>query len=254
MSNEPAIPLTPLSQVTIAAKYCGPPQSANGGYTAGLLAKLIEGACSVTLRAPPPLERALQLSRSDDGNVSLHDKKTLLADARPTKIELVLPEPVSFDQAERATLSYPGPHPHPYPGCFVCGPDRPHGDGLAIYPGPVEGRLDNVVAAPWLPTRELCSDGNVVDDEFIWAALDCPSLFGYSMFEPEMPPVLLGRLAAEIKSRPARDARYVLVGWNVGRENRRIECGSMLLDATHGDCLAIAFSTWVTLKPPIVPT
>jgi hypothetical protein len=253
MPNEPAPQqLTPLTQLTIAAKYCGPPQSANGGYTAGLLAKLIEGPCSVTLRAPPPLERPLQLSRSDDGNLSLHDRKILLADARPTTLDLALPEPVTFEQAERASLSYPGSHPHPYPGCFVCGPERPHGDGLAIYPGPVEGR--NVVASPWLPTRELCSDGNVVDDEFVWAALDCPSLFGYSMFVPEMPPVLLGRLAAEIKSRPAPDARYVVVGWNVGRENRRIECGSMLLDATRGDCLAFALSTWVTLKPPIAPT
>ncbi|HET6339708.1 MAG TPA: hypothetical protein VFG30_41140 [Polyangiales bacterium] len=250
MPNEHATHGTIATIATIAAKYCGPPQSANGGYTAGLLAKLIDGPCSVTLRAPPPLERALQLSRSEDGIVSLHDRKTLLADARPTTIDLALPEPVSFAQAERATLSYPGSHPHPYPGCFVCGPDRPHGDGLALYPGPVEGR--SVVASPWVPTSELCSDGNLVDDKFIWAALDCPGLFGYSMFVPEMPPVLLGRLAAEIKSRPERDARYVVVGWNIGREGRRIECGSMLLDATGGDCLAFAHSTWVALKQPLV--
>jgi hypothetical protein len=234
--------------VTIAAKYCGPPQSANGGYAAGLLAKLIDGPCSVTLRAPPPLERSLRLSRADDGKVSLHDRDTLLADAQSIPIELELPGPVSFEQAERATRSYPGSHPHPYPRCFVCGPERPRGDGLALYPGAVEDR--RVVASPWVPTRELCSEGDLVDDRFIWAALDCPSWFGYSMFEREVPLVLLGRLAVQIKSRPECDARYVVVGWNIGREGRRIECGSMLLDAMDGECLAFGRSTWVTLKQP----
>lgn len=239
-----------VTPVTIGARYCGPPQSANGGYTAGLLAKLIDGPCSVTLRAPPPLERPLQLSRSSDDKVALHDGETLLAEARPMAIELALPEAVSFEQAERAALDYPGPQRHPYPRCFVCGPDRPRGDGLALYTGVVEGR--SVVAAPWVPTRDLCGDDGLVAGHFIWAALDCPGWFGYSLFEREVAQSLLGRLAVEIRQRPECEQRYVIVGWNLGREGRRIECGSMLLDAAHGDCLAFARSTWVTLKQPIV--
>lgn len=239
-------------RVIIEEQYCGPPQSANGGYTAGLLAERIDGPCSVTLRAPPPLDRPLRVSRSETGIVSLHDADTLLAEAHARSVELALPEAVSFEQAERATLNYPGPHPHPYPRCFVCGPERRRGDGLAVYPGEVEGR--RVVASPWLPSRELCSDGGVVDAHFVWAALDCPSWFGFSTFEGEVPPSLLGRLAVDIRRRPHCDERCVIVGWHVGREGRRIECGSMLLDAEHGECLAYALSTWVTLKPPALRT
>ena len=237
-----------MSEVRIGARYCGPVRSANGGYTAGVLAAHISGACSVTLRAPPPLEKPLTVSRADDGAVCLHDAATLIAEARPTEIDLQLPEPVSFEDAERATRSYPGAHPHPYPQCFVCGPARPRGDGLAIYAGAVEGR--RVVAAPWFPRAELCRDGREVDAELVWAALDCPSWFGFCAFEDELPPVLLGRLAARIDRRPACGERLVVVGWHLRREGRRIECASMLVDA-QGTCLARATSTWVALKSPV---
>lgn len=233
-------------RVIIARRFCGPPTSANGGYTAGILADQIDGPCSVTLRAPPPLDRPLQLSNAEGGTVLMHDGETLVAEARPGGFELALPAPVSLEQAQRASATYPGEHPHPYPTCFVCGPDRARGDGLAVYPGPVEGR--DVVASPWLPTQDLASDGTVVDAHFVWSALDCPSWFGYSMFQSEIPLVLLGRLSAVIERRPRWDEPCVVLGWNLGREGRRIECGSMLIDAEHGDVLAYSKSTWVTLK------
>jgi hypothetical protein len=232
--------------VIIAPRFCGPPTSANGGYTAGLLADQIDGPCSVTLRAPPPLDRSLQLSSGEAGVVLLHDGDTLLAEARPGGFELALPEAVSLDDAKRASATYPGTRPHPYPTCFVCGPARSRGDGLAVFPGPVEGR--NVVATPWLPTPDLASDGSLVDARFVWSALDCPSWFGYAMFHAEIPPVLLGRLSAVIERRPRWDEPCVVLGWNLAREGRRIECGSMLIDADHGDVLAYSKSTWVTLK------
>jgi hypothetical protein len=200
----------------------------------------------VTLRAPPPLEKPLQRTRSEGGVVLLQDGETLIAEAKPGPVEIALQNPVSLEDAKRASATYPGKHPHPYPTCFVCGPARARGDGLAVYPGPVEGR--DVVAAPWLPTRDLASDGEIVDSDFVWSALDCPSWFGYSMFQAEVPLVLLGRLAAEIKRSPRWDEACVVVGWTLGREGRRIECGSMLCDAEHGDVLAYSKSTWVTLK------
>jgi hypothetical protein len=178
----------------------------------------------------------------------MRDGETLVAEARAGAFELALPEPVSLEQAELATLSYPGSHPHPYPRCFVCGPERSRGDGLAIYPGPVGTRT--VVASPWSPTPDLCSDGRQVDAQFVWAALDCPSWFGFSMFEDDVPATLLGRLAVDVRRRPERDEPCVVVGWSTGREGRKVECGSMLLDV-GGACLAFAKSTWVTLKQPV---
>lgn len=233
--------------LTIPAKYCGPPHSANGGYAAGLLASQVDGPCSVTLRAPPPLDRPLELSRTPEGLIQLHDAQTLLADAQPIALELELPEPVSFADAERASQGYPGTHPHPYPRCYVCGPARPRGDGLGIYAWAVEGR--RVVAAPWVPSADLCSDGREVDAKFVWAALDCPSWFGFCAFESDVPLVLLGRLSGSVTRRPGCDEQLVAMGWHVAREGRRIECGSMIVDP-KGECLAFAKSTWIALKRP----
>ena len=40
--------------MTIPRRFCGPPNSGNGGYVCGTLARCIPGAAEVTLRAPPP--------------------------------------------------------------------------------------------------------------------------------------------------------------------------------------------------------
>ena len=237
----------PATTVSIPSRFCGPPSSGNGGYTSGLLASLVDGPCEVTLRAPPPLDRPLSLARTEDGGVTLMQDATLVAEATPRTFELELPAPITYEEAEAASRAYPGFHSHPYPTCFVCGPERKHGDGLLIFPGPVEGR--RLVAAPWLPTADLCRDG-VVDARFVWAALDCPSWFGFVSFAEEVPPVLLGRLTLRLKRQPRSEQRCIVVGWTTGREGRRIECGSMLLDE-HGDCLAHAKSTWIALKSPI---
>jgi hypothetical protein len=234
----------PVPTVTIPRRFCGPPASANGGYASGLLGSLIEGPCEVTLRAPPPLDVPLSVARTEQGGAVLMQDATLIAEATPREFELELPEPVSFERAEIASRAYPGYHAHPYPTCFVCGPERKPADGLRLFPGPVEGR--RVVAAPWLPTSDLCRDG-AVDTRFVWAALDCPSWFGFVSFADEVPPTLLGRLTLRLNRRPRGDQRCVVVGWSTGRDGRRIECGSMLLDDS-GECLAHAKSTWIALK------
>jgi len=238
-----------LSPLLIASRFCGPPTSANGGYTSGLLANLIDGPSEVTLRSPPPLDTPLTLSRSETGAVILMQGATLVAEAAPRPFELALPEPVDFEEAVTASRAYPGFQSHPYPTCFVCGTERAPGDGLGIWPGPVEGR--NVAAAPWLPTSDLCRDG-LVEAPFVWAALDCPSWFGFVSFAEDVPPVLLGRMTLALNRRPRGDRRYVVVGWSRGREGRRIECGSMLLDE-HGECLAHSKSTWIALKSETTP-
>ncbi|HKP61246.1 MAG TPA: hypothetical protein VJV78_31170 [Polyangiales bacterium] len=231
--------------VSIPTKFCGPAQSGNGGYSSGLLADVIEGACEVTLRAPPPLAVPLVRARGPQGGAILKHGETLLAEAIPGAFELELPEPVGLDEAERASTRYVGYTNHPYPSCFVCSPTRPRGDGLAIHAGPVGDR--RVVAGSWWATRDLCSDGAIVDARFVWAALDCPSWFGFSTFADDVPPILLGRLAVTILRRPKLEERCVVMGWSSGREGRRIACGSQLLNAA-GDCLAYAKSTWVILK------
>ena len=53
-------------QITIPKRFCGPPDSGNGGYVCGLLAGYVSGGSEVTLRMPPPLERPLDIVREGD--------------------------------------------------------------------------------------------------------------------------------------------------------------------------------------------
>jgi len=56
-----------MKSVMIEQRFCGPPRSANGGYVCGLVASYIEGSAEVTLMAPPPLNRRLDIVVSEAG-------------------------------------------------------------------------------------------------------------------------------------------------------------------------------------------
>ncbi len=142
-----------MSTVTIARRFRGPDESGNGGYTCGLLAEEIDGPAEVMLRVPPPLERPLTRRPGAEGGAELLDDGTVVAGARPTTLGGSVPDPVSVEEAEQASRRYAWIDEHPYPGCFVCGPERESGDGLRIFPGPVDGR--ELHACPWTPATEL---------------------------------------------------------------------------------------------------
>ena len=50
-------------EIFINKRFNGPPNSGNGGYVAGLIAKEIGKCCEVKLVAPPPLEKKLLLKK-----------------------------------------------------------------------------------------------------------------------------------------------------------------------------------------------
>jgi hypothetical protein len=165
-----ALPAT----VTVPARFNGPPESANGGYAAGLLGRHVAGAAEVTLWAPP-LERPLAMTRDGD-TLAMWDGATLVAEAVPTTVEAEPPAVVPLEAAEAATAGYPGFAEHAFPTCVVCGPQRDVGDGLRVFPGPVPETP--VFAAPWVPDGALADADGVVAPEIVWAVLDCPSAFG----------------------------------------------------------------------------
>ena len=54
-----------MQSVTVPARFCGPPDSGNGGYTCGLVAKEMGGIVECTLRSPVPLEaRSISSARN----------------------------------------------------------------------------------------------------------------------------------------------------------------------------------------------
>jgi len=244
-----------MASIIIEKRYCGPPSSGNGGYVCGRLAQHIPGGAEVTLRVPPPLEKPLDVVPMADSLWELRDGGTVVATARPARIELARLERASLDEASAAELLTPvKPHEHLLPTCFVCGPARAHGDGLRIFAGPVARQSRDasaVLAATWTPDPTLAAEDGFVAPEFLWSALDCPS--GYAVtYDRESggwdrTPILLGRMAARIEARPRPGARCVITTWETGRDGRkRIAEAAAFGEA--GTLLAVARATWITVN------
>jgi hypothetical protein len=226
-------------QLRINRRFHGPSESGNGGYVAGLVAGALGGSnCTVTLHRPPPLGRLLDLRITPEG-AELADGDERIASAVTANLDLDVPTPPDLAEASAAEKHYVGHHRHHYPSCFVCGPKREPGDGLAIYPGDVGGQ----VAATWTPGADLASaDGNV-RREFQWAALDCP---GYWASEQAAGIALLGRMTASVHKDVPVGEPLIVTGWPIASEGRKHHVGTAL-HRPDGALVACARSTWITV-------
>jgi hypothetical protein len=234
--------------VAFDRRFRGPPDSANGGYAAGTLAGLLGGVVEVTLRRPPPLDRPLTVGREGDG-LRLSDGEIVVAEAVPAEVERTVPGgAVDPDRARAATAACPllvHPEWHPFPGCFVCGPDRAAGDGLRVFPGPIDD--DGRFATTWTPGADLADDDGRVTIPFVWAGLDCPSAMGlYADARPPDAAYVLGRIAARVERAPQCGEECVVIAWRDRVDGRKLFAGSALQHA-DGSLLAIARATWIRL-------
>jgi hypothetical protein len=66
---------------------------------------------------------------------------------------------------------------------------------------------------------------------------------------PLDPPYVLGRLAARVDAPVRVGDPYVVVGWRIAVEGRKLLAGSALYEANGGP-VAVARATWVQLAPP----
>ena len=229
-----------MTAVRIDARYCGPPDSANGGYFAGLVARELGGSdVVVTLKRPAPLDRDLRIER--DGEIAaLFDGEEQLAVATRAPIDVVVPPPPSFAEARDAEARYVGLKHHIYPGCFVCGPARPPGDGWRIFAGPTG---PDQVAATWTADPEFADESGMLRPEFLWAALDCP---GYFAVRAAAGKALLGRIGVRRSQAVPCGEPLIVTGWAMGSEGRKHRAGTALFDR-EGQLLAAAEQTWITL-------
>lgn len=248
-----------MPSVTIDKRFCGPPNSANGGYACGILAKAIGRGAEVTLHAPPPLGRPLELARTADGAAELRDGARLLATARNARLDLSHIPVASFAEAEDAVRRSRSDEGSRYfRSCFVCGPARRAGDGLRIFVGALAARSTDaqVLAGPWVPYPALAGKDGRVAAEFVWAALDCPSGFACMAARRRdrhgTEAILLGRMRAQIHACPRPGDRCVLTAWPTGSDGRKLFANSALIGA-EGEILAAAQSTWVIVDAPIEP-
>ncbi len=225
----------------ISQRFCGPPNSGNGGYVCGRLASRLQGSVAVRLKAPPPLEAELQIEGSSGAGIRLTHGSQVIAEARAADLDLTPPRPPRLSDAETASESYVGFTHHAFPRCFVCGPERVEGDGLRIFPGWLQS--GSMVAAPWRPDASLSKPAHEVPPEFIWAALDCTS--GFAVLPvPEGKAIVLGELCARLNGRIAPEETCVVVGWKVQIDGRKRIAGSAIFSGT-GEPAAIARATWI---------
>jgi hypothetical protein len=240
-----------MESIVIDQRFCGPPKSGNGGYVCGLLAGHIDGSAEITLRAPPPLGRPLDIIENADGGVELRENETLLATGRAVALDIGEIPTVTFPEAEDAARRTPfNESNHKLPTCFVCGPARAHGDGLRILAGPLLSHRERpaTFASSWIPYANLAGDDGRVAPEFLWAALDCPTGFaaggarhlGLSGDEA----ILLGRMSARIDKRPSPGERCVIVAWPTGRDGRKLFADGALLGPRR-ELLAVSRTTWL---------
>ena len=238
--------------LVIPSRFCGPPGSGNGGYVCGRIAAYLDGPATVTLRRPPPLATPMTVEQDGENSVRIHHGHTLIAEAvsSPGGPAPQIPGPVSTAQAHAVAgraRYYTDPV---FPDCFVCGMNRPPGDGLGIFPGPVTDRP--LWAAPWTPDASVAGAGGNVHPEMVWAALDCPS--GIAASEAaglgQDTAILLGRMTASLVARPAAGDQCRVIAWPQTQDGRKLTAGSALL-GPGGKVLATARAVWLTVPRPV---
>jgi hypothetical protein len=237
--------------LVIAPRFCGPPDSGNGGYVCGRIAGHVDGPAEITLRRPPPLAATMTVENGEDGLLRVFDGDAMVAEGRRvlSTSPVTAPDPISIAEARAAGAGSPlriNPEAHPFPTCFVCGPDRLPGDGLRIMVGPVPGR--DLAADVWYPDASLADADGYVWPEFLWAALDCTGGVGaLANAVPTDLAFVLGRLAVRQFAPVQPGEPYVVAGWRLAEDGRKLTAGSAVFNA-DGQHVGIASATWIQLR------
>jgi hypothetical protein len=249
-----------MTEIVVPRRFCGPPSSGNGGWSAGALAAVtVERAdhndpwpaITVSLRRPPPLDAEMPVAEEDGRTAASYDGQ-VVARSQVADHELAEVPPVSPAEARTATQAYRGFVSHPFPTCFTCGTGREQGDGLRIFPGDVAGDEQGRVAAPWTPHPSVAEDWHLYQEPardaslpVTWAALDCVG--GWSTHIEERP-MVLGTITLRLDALPRIGEEHVLVGATRGSEGRKTFTAATLYDSS-GAVVATAEHVWITVDP-----
>jgi hypothetical protein len=238
--------------VIIAPGFNGPRLSGNGGYVGGVLARRFhrqfdaDGAVEITLRAPVPLARALDVTREGDA-LMLRDGDTLLCEARAGSVDHLKPppSPSDWDDVMRRAEYGGSPEDSGFETCIVCGRCRGVGDGLRVLgtAGPQPGYS----LSCYVPHENHADEDGRIPFELVWGALDCPGAFAVQ--DPDdWRPALTGRMTAKVIDLPKVGERCAVVGWRIGGEGRKLHSGTALY-TEQGRLCALGSQTWILLRP-----
>jgi hypothetical protein len=234
--------------IRVAQQFCGPPNSANGGYACGLMGRYIEGPSTAVLRAPVPLDTPLALLADAAGARIETEAGVLIAEARPAGHAILPPPPASpgLEAAQRAASGFPGFSRPFHPICFTCGDQLDEGFGLRAFTGQLHGAPEGVVAGPWTPHAVFADEAGLTRAEVVWAALDCPGSVAWVVSGAGGG--LLGTMTCEVTRRPRAGEPCVIVAWPLERSGRKLIAGTALY-AEDGSLLARSHQIWIGRAP-----
>jgi hypothetical protein len=233
-----------MTTLRIAARFCGPASSSNGGYFAGLIATHAARTLTVRLLKPPPLDTPLELRQLPEGELKVTYRFDPIGEARTAVLELEVPGAPDYLEAVEASRRYAGFRQHRFPTCFVCGTQRPRGDGLRIFAGSLPERA--LVAAPWVPDASLDRGDGKVRPEFMSAALDCPGYYAVADHDQMM---LLAEFTAHVDRVVHVGESCTVVGWKLGATGRKHEAGTAIFDG-RGVLCGRARALWIEPRDP----
>lgn len=230
------------STITIDRRFRGPATSGNGGVSAGLAARHVDGPAAVRLRVPPPLDTALAVRVAGDGVAVVLDEQVVL-EARPATVPVGVPvDGAELEDIVARTFARGAnavPLDHPAPECFVCGP---RDDGLRVSVAALPGT--DVWSSVWTPVAAVANDGRHVDEHVVWGVLDCPAgmavvrgpVVGELPFFPA-----LTQLTAALRHPVVVGEPVAVLAWNEASDERRANAGTAIVDR-GGRVLAHAYA------------
>jgi hypothetical protein len=215
-----------VPSVLVPARFNGPPASGQGGYSAGALAAHLDGAATVSLRRPVPLDEELEVRVEDDAARAYADEEVVIEALAASPLATWDAPAVSLEEARAASARFAPPAGGTFDHCFVCGRAR-HDDGFGVFPGLVEGT--DLVAAPWTPPAWSADADGTVLPEFAWAVLDCPGYFAAFGLGGDL--AYLARIQSELHAPIRAGVEYVAVGLPRERDRRKGFAATAILDS-----------------------
>ena len=237
--------------IIIEPRFNGPRLSGNGGYVGGVMAGKFtqrfggDGTVEITLRAPIPIDRALQVAREGDA-LTLRDGDSLICEARAGSVAHLVPPPAptDWDDVMRRGEQGGSPEDSDFNWCVVCGRGRAVGDGLRVLG--TSGPQPGTSLSCYLPHANHADGEGRIRPEFVLGALDCPGAFAVQDLN-DMRPALTGRMTAKVIAPPTVGERCAVVGWKIGEDGRKLYSGTALYTEAGRLC-AVGTCTWIVLK------
>ncbi|TGL63510.1 hypothetical protein [Leptospira sarikeiensis] len=240
-----------LDNMILSQRFCGPPKTGNGGFTAGILVEAVRtNAAEIRLLGPTPVETPILMeSESGQRGAIYDDSKKILATLKSIPNEdfpeYKLPFVPDLEDVKKISALYPGFTTHPFPTCFVCGPKREVHDGMRIFVGPAPEQIgfENLMAGHWLPDQSVSSQDGSVRDAAIWGALDCPGGFSAVLYEPQL--IVLSKIRGKIIEHPKIGEDYTVLSWRLQKMSRAFKVMTAIFESDSKRLFAIAEALWL---------